>query len=218
MLPGVRRLLQKSSRRTRRKRLQLRLAEALDQLRQFGYRVFQDLKREGYHLDHVIVGPTGVFAIETNFRSIDTKLESQPRQNLSRAPSGGLLGEGAVVEKKKLKPASENAVKVDRIIKENCEFDGWIWPLVVIAGEWRVKNDLETAGARLFTMDKLVNHIVSQPSRLTSTEIKLIASHLERSAKFVVSLRKKKSEECRTRINESDDVAGQPNRLPSSVQ
>jgi hypothetical protein len=168
MLAGVRRVFQKSPRLDRRKRGQLRIAEALDRLRKFGYRVLHDLSHDGYHLEHVIVGPTGVFAIETRFRSSDPKLESEAYEHPAR--------------------------NVNQIIKKNCEFDGWIWPLVVISGEWRVKNDLQTASARLFTIDKLVNHIVNQQSRFTSTEVKLIASHLEPSAKLIVRLGKKKSE------------------------
>jgi len=147
MLPGIRRLNRRKHLQLRRKRLQSRLAEAFDQLREFGYRVFDDLSGEGYHLDHVIVGPSGVFAIEKN----------------------------------SLNSAGENPIKINRVIKKNSEFDGWLWPLVVIAGEWRIENDLQTTGARLFTIDTLVNHIVNQPSRLTSTEVKLIASHLEDS-------------------------------------
>jgi hypothetical protein len=50
-------------------------------------------------------------------------------------------------------------------------------------GEWRVKNEWQTTDARVFTTDKLVRHIVNQQPRLKQSEIKLIASHLERSAK-----------------------------------
>jgi hypothetical protein len=179
MLPGVRRHFQKSRRLDRWKRRQLQIAQALDELRKFGYRVFHDLRRDGHHLDHVIVGPSGVFAIETTFQSDEADDES----------------ERAVGKKSSRKSARENTVKVNRIVKENCEFDGWIWPLVVIAGEWRVKNDLATVGARLFTRNTLVSHIVNQRSRLTSTEVKLIASHLERSSKLIVRFRKKESED-----------------------
>lgn len=179
MLPGVRRVFQKSRRLDRYKRRQLQIAQALEELRKFGYRVFHDLKRDGHHLDHVIVGPSGVFAIETSFQSDEA--DDEPAR--------------VVGEKSSRKSARENPIKVNRTIKENCEFDGWIWPLIVIAGEWRVKNDLATVGARLFTRNTLVSHIVNQRSRLTSTEVKLIASHLERSAKLIVNFRKKKSEE-----------------------
>lgn len=155
MLPTSSRLFRKSGKLNPSQRNQLRISEALDRLRKFGYHVFHDLMRDGYHIEHVIVGPTGVFAIETKFRIPESKVQWQPRS---------------------------------RIIKGNCEFDGWLWPLAVIAGEWRVKNDVQSVGVRLFTIEKLVDYIVSQQSRFTSTEIKLIASHLERSVKSMLRL------------------------------
>ena len=189
MVPRVRRLIHKSRELNRGKCCQTRIAEALDELRKFGYCVFDDLKRDGYHLDHVIVGPTGVFAIETKFGNDVVNAASD--QHELRGANANSLAEESIGKKDSRKSAHNNAIKVDQIIKGDCEFDGWIWPLVVIAGEWRVQNDPSTAEARLFTKETLVRHIVDQPTRLTSTEINLIASHLERSTKMVVKLRKK---------------------------
>lgn len=157
MLPGVRRFLQESHRANRCKDGQLRIAVVLNELGKFGYRVFHNLRHDGHHFDHVIVGPTGVFAIETRPRS-DAKTESQDCEELSRGNSG---------------------------------FDGWIRPLVVIAGEWRVKNDLQTTGVRLFTIDNLLDCITNQRSQFAPTEIQLIASHLERSRKLTVRFKSK---------------------------
>ena len=42
------------------------VAEELNQLLNSGYRVFHDVPCQGYNIDHVIVGSTGVFAVETN--------------------------------------------------------------------------------------------------------------------------------------------------------
>jgi len=192
VLLGVRRLFPKSERSKRDKRWQLRIAGVFDELRKFGYRVFHELRHDGLDLDYVIVGPAGVFAIETRIQSGDEKAESKPRRNLSRAAE-----ENSSIEKsagkKNPKSTRENQVKVNRVIRKHREFDGWVWPLVVIAGEWRVKNDPQTVGARLFTIDKLVNHIMNQPSRLTSTEIKLVTSHLERLVKSTARFKKKSS-------------------------
>jgi Nuclease-related domain len=52
---------------------ELAVAEALDPLKATGHRVFHDVPGEGpagkaFNLDHVVVGPAGVFAIETKTR------------------------------------------------------------------------------------------------------------------------------------------------------
>lgn len=44
------------------------VGEHLNQLLASGYYVFHDIPFEAYNIDHVIVGPTGVFAIETKTR------------------------------------------------------------------------------------------------------------------------------------------------------
>lgn len=44
------------------------VGEALNQLLRDGFQVFHDLPFDGFNIDHVVVGPSGVFAIETKTR------------------------------------------------------------------------------------------------------------------------------------------------------
>jgi hypothetical protein len=172
---GFRRLVPKFQRLNRGMRGELRVAEALDDLRRHGYRVGHDLTRDGFNIDHVVVGPAGVFALETKFRSGGGEITFRNGE--------GIFVDGFPEEKDSLKQARRNALEVHRIIKENCKLDEWVWPLVVFVGDWRVKNDWRSTDARVFTTDKVVYHIVNQQPRLTHSEIELIASHLERSGK-----------------------------------
>ncbi len=167
------RLIPKARRLVRGEHGELRVAEVLDDLRSYGYRVAHDLTRNGFNIDHVVVGPAGVFAIETKFRSGNGEITFRNGE--------GLFVGGFPEEKDSLKQARGNAREVHQIIKENCRLDEWVWPLVVFVGEWRVKNDWHSTDALVFTTDSLVNHIVNQQPRLKRSEIKLIASHLERS-------------------------------------
>ena len=172
---GFRRLFPKFRNLNRGERGELCVAEILDELRSSGYRAFHDLPGDGYNIDHVVVGPAGVFAIETKFRSGYGEIEFGNGE--------GLFIGGRPEEKDSLKQARGNAREVNRIIKENCSFDEWVWPIVVFVGDWRVKNDWQTTDARVFTTNGLVSHIVNQQPRLRQSEIELIASHLERSVK-----------------------------------
>jgi hypothetical protein len=169
------RLIPKARRLVRGERGELCVAEALDDLRGYGYRVAHDLTRDGFNIDHVVVGPAGVFAIETKFRSGSGEITFRNGE--------GLFVGGFPEEKDSLSQARGNAKEVNRIIKENCLLDEWVWPLVVFVGDWRVKNDWRSTDARVFTTDKVVDHIVNQQPCLRQNEIDLIASHLERSAK-----------------------------------
>jgi hypothetical protein len=44
------------------------VAEELNELRADGYQIYHDLPFEGFNIDHVIVGPAGIFSIETKTR------------------------------------------------------------------------------------------------------------------------------------------------------
>lgn len=44
------------------------VGEEINQLMADGYRIFHDVPMAGYNVDHVIVGPAGVFAVETKAR------------------------------------------------------------------------------------------------------------------------------------------------------
>jgi len=172
---GFRRLIPIFRRLNRGECGELCVAEVLDDLRSHGYRAFHDLTRDGFNIDHVVVGPAGVFAIETKFRSGQGEITFRNGE--------GLFIDGFPEEKDSLKQARGNAREVHQLIKDNCGLYEWVWPLVVFVGSWRIKNDWRSTDARVFTTDRLVNHIVNQQPRLKQSEIKLIASHLERSAK-----------------------------------
>ncbi|HWM25732.1 MAG TPA: nuclease-related domain-containing protein [Chthoniobacterales bacterium] len=67
------RLWRNLRRLSRGERGERRVAEILDDLRGSGYRAFHDLVGDGFNIDHVVVGPAGVFAIETKFEAAPAK-------------------------------------------------------------------------------------------------------------------------------------------------
>lgn len=48
---------------------ELSVGQELNELMHDGYRVFHDIQAENFNIDHAIVGPAGVFAVETKTRS-----------------------------------------------------------------------------------------------------------------------------------------------------
>jgi hypothetical protein len=41
------------------------VGQALEQLRRYGYRVFHDILGPNWNIDHVVIGPGGIFTVET---------------------------------------------------------------------------------------------------------------------------------------------------------
>lgn len=154
---------------------ELKVGEILEELREIGYRPCHAIKRDTFDVDHVLVGPGGVFAIETKFRSGYGEIELRDGE--------GLFIGGIPDEKDALKQARANAREVNRLIQENCGVCQWVMPIVVFVGDWSIKNRWTDTDARVFTPDQLRRYFENQQPVLTRSQIKLIVSHLDRSAR-----------------------------------
>jgi len=58
------------------------VGEELNQLLAAGFRVFHDLPFDGFNIDHVIVGPVGVFAVETKAKRKPADIKGTARATL----------------------------------------------------------------------------------------------------------------------------------------
>jgi len=47
---------------------EMAVGQELNQLMSEGYRIYHDFPADGFNVDHVVIGPTGVFAVETKAR------------------------------------------------------------------------------------------------------------------------------------------------------
>jgi len=169
------RLFQTARRFNRGERGERHVADVLEELRSNGYRPIHDIVGDGFNVDHVLVGPAGVFAIETKYRSGNGEITFRSGE--------GLFVGGSLEEKDCLKQARGSAAAVRRLIEENCGRREYVTPIVVFVGDWKIRNDWYDTNTRVFTPDQLSLYIRNQQPKLTRKDIELIASHLERSAK-----------------------------------
>lgn len=156
---------------------ELKVAEVLDELRANGYRVIHGIPRAKFNIDHVVVGPSGVYAIETKYRSSGA---------IDFRNGEGLFVDGYPLtgERDPLKQARGNAAEIHKIIKADCGRHQWVKPLVVFVGDCKVKETWRTTDARVVSESQLLRFFDRQDQpELTRSDIQLIASHLERSAK-----------------------------------
>ncbi len=147
---------------------------ALDELCTEDYQTVHAIRRDGCDIDHVLVGPSGVFVIETKYRS-----------------GSGLItfrnGQGIFVGKQRkwnqaIKQAKNGARLVSGIVQQHCAVAGGAWPVVVFVGKWRVADQWESTDVRVFTPETLKTYIRDLQPVLKRSEIDLIASQLEQSA------------------------------------
>lgn len=172
---GLLRLIPQARALIRGERGERVVAEQLEELRTRGFRCFHDIVGNGFNIDHVVVGPPGVFVMETKYRSGSGEIEFRNGE--------GIFVAGREEERDPLKQARGAARAVHDLIQRDAGITVWVKPLVVFVGDWKVKNNWRTTDARMLTADGISRYFENQDQPdLLPNEIKLICSHLKRSA------------------------------------
>ena len=160
----------------RGERGELVVAEQLEELRANGFRCFHDIVQDGFNIDHVVVGPPGVFVIETKFRSGSGVIEFRNGQ--------GIFVGGREEERDPLAQARGNARALHDLIRQDAGVEIWVKPLVVFVGDWKVKDKWRDTDVRAITADGVARYFDRQDQpELTKGEIELICSHLKRTVR-----------------------------------
>jgi hypothetical protein len=126
------RLIPIARRLNRGERGELHVADVLEELRSEGYKPVHDIVGNGFNIDHVIVGPGCVFAIETKYRS--------GRGEITFRNTEGVFVGDRLEEKDCLKQARGSAAAIRELIHESCGRRVWVMAIVVFVGDWKIRN------------------------------------------------------------------------------
>ncbi|MBB1378973.1 nuclease-related domain-containing protein [Pseudoalteromonas sp. SR43-2] len=113
---------------------ELAVASELIELQSHGYQVFHDIQADGFNIDHLVVGPNGIFAIETKGRhkriKDDTNYKVKFEKNRLVFPSW--------FESKPLEQAQNQANWVNKWLQEATGFNTQVLPVLCFPG-WFVE-------------------------------------------------------------------------------
>ncbi len=151
------------------------VGQLLDTLRADGYQVFHDVLGKDFNLDHVLIGPGGIFTVET-------KTWSKPAKG-----SPEVLFDGEAIRVGGLEPDRDPLIQaraqagwLRSLLSESTGRDFAVLPVVVFPG-WFVKT---TARPRqpLWVLEPkaLVKYIKNREPELTAEEIAQAGFHLSR--------------------------------------
>jgi hypothetical protein len=148
------------------------VGQRLEQLRTLGYEVFHDIVGNGHNIDHAIVGPGGVFSIET--KTISKPARGNPT----------VVFDGESIRVNGLKPdrdpigqAKAEAHELARIIRDNNGPKINVLPVVLYPG-WFVEAKKSTAV--LVLNDKFfIDYIKHEPAKLSPADINQIRTVIE---------------------------------------
>jgi hypothetical protein len=153
-----------------------RVSELLSQLRRKRYVAFDDLVVADSNIDHVLVGPGGIFAIET-------KAYSLFGNGCVRVDETGVLrlGEKPALNNP-LAQASVCARRVANILKDRMRQDFDVTPVLIFPG-WTLRGAKAETGVIVLNDGMISEFFESQPKLLSDEEIAHICSHLDQTAR-----------------------------------
>jgi hypothetical protein len=156
------------------------VSDLLGPLRRHQYVKFDDLMDESAgwksNIDHVVVGPGGVFALETKGYSIfgNGRVEID-KDGLLRLSNKAAHGDP-------LEQARSSARKISRHLKSCMRQDFFVQPVLIFPG-WQIAIPKSETGVVILN-DGTVDEFFSSRERvLTNAQITEVCSHLDRSAR-----------------------------------
>jgi len=153
-----------------------RVSELLTQLRRKRYVAFDDLLVDQSNIDHVLVGPGGIFAIETKAYSIFGNgcvgVDESGVLRLSNKPA----------LKNPLRQSAASAADIAKILKDRMRRDFDVIPVLIFPG-WTLKGAKAETGVIVLNDGMISEFFESRPTVLSDDQITNICSHLDQTAR-----------------------------------
>jgi hypothetical protein len=144
----------------------------LESVRSKGYLVYHDVDTGKGNIDHILVGPGGIFTIETKTRS----KASGDKRVLYNGKSV-IEGDGAP-DMKPIEQARAEASWLQKFIGEKAGSDVDIQPVVIYPG-WYVENEVRGARVRVLNENAFVQFLDYRPEVLNQEQISILSQKLE---------------------------------------
>ena len=141
--------------------------------RPLGYDVFHDVLGNGFNVDHVLVGPGGVYAVET-------KTIGKRRGDAKVTYDGATVKvDGLTPDRDPVKQAAACAAFIRDVIRESTGKTVPVRPVVVFA-KWFVEK--MPRGAEVWVLNEmaLVGFLKHEDKRLPPEDVALVSYHLRR--------------------------------------
>lgn len=145
------------------------VGQSLEQLRARGYEVFHDIVGDGHNIDHALVGPGGIFAIET-------KTIRKPARGESEVvfDGGAITVNGMTPDRDPVVQVQAAARELAAVIRNTSGRDIFVRPVIIYPG-WFTRH-LTTSAVWVLNQNALPKFIEHEDVRLSADEVKLIAA------------------------------------------
>ena len=150
------------------------VAQTLDRLSPKGYTVYHDVLAPRFNIDHVVVSPHGVFAIEV-------KTRSKPLRGEATVSFDGekVTLTGCQPDPEPIKEARRHADWLSRVLGSTASKKSFtVQPVVVFPGWW---HEPTRTNKRIWVLnpDQLEGRIAKEPTSLTVVDMEVVKARLE---------------------------------------
>jgi S-ribosylhomocysteine lyase LuxS involved in autoinducer biosynthesis len=148
------------------------VAESLLELKAMGYMIYNDIVVESFNVDHIIVGPAGVFTIETKtYRKSDSNPQISYDGNIVKI-------NGAKYEKDPVQQAKGQKYWLEGFIKDKTKLTIKVTPVVIFPG-WYINGSNNNVEVWVLNENALITILKNKEAVLDQEQINLISSHIE---------------------------------------
>ncbi len=144
------------------------LGPSLETLRERGYRVLDGIVGNGFNIDHMLVGPTGIYTIET-------KTISKPARGSRTIVYDGekISVDGFMPDRDPIIQAKAQAGRIRDFLKEEIAREIPVRPVVLYPG-WFVKAPRNGCGVWVLNPDHLPGFLQNEMTSLDARDIQAI--------------------------------------------
>lgn len=151
------------------------VGQYLERLRERGYQVFHDVVGDGFNVDHLLIGPGGVFTVET-------KTWSKPVHGPAEIHFDGqrITVSNRVIDRDPVVQAKAQASWVRQVLEESSGKRAAVHPVIVFPGWYISSPSGALKDVWVLEPKALPAFLEKEPSRLSASDIRLFAFHISR--------------------------------------
>lgn len=166
---------------------ELSVGQELNELMFDGFRVYHDIQAEDFNIDHAVVGPSGVFAIETKTRS--KKLQAKGAEAVEVLYDGDSINFPHWRDTKILEQARGNALWLEQRLTAAVGDQVTVFPAVAIPG-WYTKKITKKSGPIVYNgkNPRAIFPKCGHDKPLTDEQINRIAYQIEQLCRNVAPI------------------------------
>ena len=159
------------------------VGEELSRLIVLGFEIYHDVPFDGFNIDHVLVGPRGVFIVETKTRRkpVDETGEKKFRVGFD----GKYLHWPWGADNYGIEQAKNNAKTLSGWLGSAAGENVWATPILTLPG-WMVDRKVPSDGLFVLNPKEIYGVCSAQPEKLTEPQIRRICHQLDQKCRIEV--------------------------------